>query len=98
MSAYCLFQNISISDESKMQEYAEKVMPVTKSFEGRYVVMGGSVEVMEGEWRPAWPVMIKFPSLRHAHDWYSSQDYKSLKELRQSAGEFSAVFLEGVEE
>lgn len=95
MPAYCLFQNIRITDDAKMQEYVEKVKPITESFGGKYVASGGSVDVMEGSWEPVWPVIIEFPTLKNAHDWYKSEVYRPLKELRESAGEFSAVFIEG---
>ncbi|WP_163832783.1 DUF1330 domain-containing protein [Spartinivicinus ruber] len=97
MSAYCLFQNLNITNSDKMQEYAEKVKPITESFGGEYVVMSGSTEVKEGDWSPMLPVIIKFPSIDAANEWYNSEEYAPLKELRESAGEFSAVFMNGVE-
>ena len=96
MPAYCLFQNLKITDPAKMQEYVEKVKPITASFGGEYVVSGGVVEVKEGDWSPAWPVMIVFPTMQRAQEWYRSEEYRPLKELRKAAGEFSAVFMEGV--
>ena len=33
-----------------------------------------------------------------AHEWYESAEYGPLKELRESAGTFSAVFIDGLEE
>ena len=95
MPAYALFQNLEITDPVKMAEYAERVRPVTESFGGRYVVRGGTVDLVEGDWRPSWPVLIEFPSLDDARRWYSSQEYQPLKKLRESAGTFSAVFIEG---
>jgi len=96
MSAYCLFQNLEITDPAKMEEYVEQVRPVTEAFGGRYVVMGGDVEVKEGDWAPTWPVVIQFPSLKAANDWYDSDEYAPLKRLRSSAGQFSAVFIDGL--
>ncbi len=96
MSAYCLFQNLEITEPKKMQEYVTQVKPVTASFGGEYIVSGGEVEVKEGDWQPTWPVMIKFPSLKQARDWYDSEEYQPLKKLRESAGSFSAVFIEGI--
>lgn len=96
MSAYCLFQNLEVTAPEKMQEYVIKVKPITASFGGEYVVSGGTIEVKEGNWQPTWPVLIKFPSLQHAQNWYNSDEYLPLKELRESAGKFSAVFIEGI--
>lgn len=81
-----------------MQEYVEKVKPVTESFGGNYVVSGGDVDVKEGDWAPAWPVMIVFPTMKQAREWYDSEEYRPLKELRESAGKFSAVFIAGIDE
>jgi uncharacterized protein (DUF1330 family) len=94
MSAYCLFQNIKITDPMKMNEYVEKVKPITQSFGGEYVVMGGKTELKEGHWLPILPVIIKFPDMNTANAWYDSEEYQPLKELRKSAGEFSAVFID----
>lgn len=96
MSAYCLFQNLKITNPSKMEEYVRKVMPITESFGGRYVVLGGDVQLKEGDWTPAWPVVIKFPSMQAANEWYNSTEYAPLKALRMAAGEFSAVFIDGI--
>ena len=95
MAAYCLFQNLKITDPAKMGEYAEKVKPITESFGGQYVTAAGTVEVKEGDWSPTSPVIIQFPSLEAANLWYTSAEYAPLKALREAAGEFSAVFMEG---
>jgi uncharacterized protein (DUF1330 family) len=96
MPAYCLFQNLRITNPSLMEDYVRQVKPITESFGGQYIVMGGQVDVKEGEWAPVFPVMIEFPTMEAANAWYNSPDYAPLKDLRLSAGEFSAVFIEGV--
>ncbi len=96
MSAYCLFDNVEVTDLAKLQEYKARVAPVVEQYGGRYVVLGGQVDLMEGAWKPAYPVMIEFPTLEHAHRWYDSEEYRELKALRLSAGRFNAVFIAGV--
>jgi uncharacterized protein (DUF1330 family) len=96
MPAFCLFQNLNITDPSKMEQYVENVPPITKSFGGEYVVMGGESQVKEGTWSPTMPVLIQFPTLEAANAWYNSEEYAPLKKLRESAGEFSAVFIKGI--
>ena len=95
MTAYCLFQNLEITDMDKMQTYATTVEPITNAFGGKYVTKAGEVDVKEGNWAPTYPVIIKFPSLEAANIWYDSEEYAPLKALRESAGRFSAVFIEG---
>lgn len=41
MSACCLFQNLKITNRVNMEEYVQKVNPITESFGGRYVVLRG---------------------------------------------------------
>ena len=62
----------------------------------KYLVIGGSIDSVEGTWRPAFPVLIEFPSLEQAHRWYNSEEYRELKELRLAATKGHAVFRAGV--
>lgn len=96
MSAYCLFDNLEVIDAEKMEDYKQRVRPVVEQYGGRYVVIGGAMERMEGSWQPAFPVMIEFPSLDQARRWYDSPEYRDLKALRLSAVRSNAVFMEGL--
>jgi uncharacterized protein (DUF1330 family) len=96
MAAYCLFDNLEVLDSGKLAQYAQRVKPVVERYGGRYLVLGGKVEVMEGQWRPTFPVVLEFPSLERAHAWYSSDEYRELKALRLSAVRSTAVFIEGL--
>ena len=94
MPAYCLFDNLEITDPERLERYKAGVAPVVTRYGGRYVVLGGQVHRVEGEWGPTFPVLIEFPSLRKAREWYDSEEYRPWRELRQGAGRFNAVFLE----
>lgn len=88
--------NLEVIDAAKLEEYKQKTAPLVEQYGGRYVVLGGKVDRMEGSWRPTFPVMIEFPSLERAHEWYASADYARLKALRLSAVRSNAVFMEGL--
>lgn len=96
MSAYCLFDNLEVTDRAKLEEYKARVAPVVERHGGRYVVLGGEIDLVEGDWKPAFPVLIEFPSLAQARRWYDSEEYRELKALRLAAGRFNAVFLQGL--
>jgi uncharacterized protein (DUF1330 family) len=96
MAAYCLFDNVKVTDVAKLAEYKDRTAPVVAQYQGRYLVVGGPVDLVEGVWRPTFPVMLEFPSLAQAHRWYDSAEYRPLKALRHSAGQFNAVFIEGL--
>ena len=96
MAAYCLFDNLEVFDGGKLEEYKSRVAPLVERYGGRYVVLGGKVNIMEGQWRPTFPVMIEFPSIDRAQAWYASDEYRELKALRLAAVRSSAVFIEGL--
>ncbi len=96
MAAYFLIDLLEITDAAGMQEYRKHIRPMVEKFGGRYLIAGGRVDVVEGSWRPAFPVLLEFPSMQDARRWYDSEDYRALKELRLRASRGDAVFIEGV--
>lgn len=96
MAAYCFFDNLEVNDLAKLKEYKKKVRSVIEKFGGRYVIMGGKMDVLEGDWQPWYPVIIEFPSYERAMNWYHSDQYKELKALRHSAVNCNVVFMEGL--
>ena len=95
MPAYFLVDTREIKDAAKLEEYRARVSPVVEKFGGRYLSIGGPFEVVEGTWRPVYPVLIEFPSMELARRWYDSEDYRELKQLRLAATASSGVFLAG---
>jgi uncharacterized protein (DUF1330 family) len=95
MPAYFLVDILEVSDAAKMEEYKKQVGAVVEKFGGRYLIVGGAAEVVEGAWRPTFPVLIQFPSREQARRWYDSEEYRPLKALRLAASRANSVFLEG---
>ena len=93
MPAYALFDNVHVTDPDVLNQYKAEVLPVVERFGGRYVVMGGEWETLEGDWSPTYPVMIEFPDMAAARAWYHSDDYRSLRDLRHRAATVNAVLL-----
>jgi uncharacterized protein (DUF1330 family) len=96
MAAYCFFDVLAIKDPVKMEAYRSRVFQTVEAYGGRYVVIGGKLDVVEGTWQPVYPVIIEFPSLEQAHRWYNSEEYRELKALRSEAADCHAVFIEGL--
>lgn len=94
--AYCLFDNLEVLDAEKLEDYTTRAAPVVERFGGRYLVIGGKAQVVEGDWAPVFPVMIQFPSLARAFEWYESEEYRDLKHLRHEAVRCNAVFIESI--
>ena len=97
MLAYVFFDILEVIDQKKTEEYGRRIGSTVEQFGGRYLVRGGRVHVMEGDWSPVRAVIIEFPGLEQAYHWYESEEYKELRALRLGAAKLNAVFIEGVE-
>jgi len=95
MSAYSLVDIREIKDAAKMEEYKARVTPVGEKFGGRYLVIGGPLEAVEGSYQPLFPVLIQFPTTDKARRWYDSEEYRDLKHLRWAANVSNGVFMAG---
>lgn len=96
MPAYCLFDNVEVTDHEALDEYASQTLPTIEAHGGRYRVIGGPVEVKEGVSMVHFPVLIEFPTLDAANAWYESPEYGRLRSIRHGAGRFNAVFFAGL--
>lgn len=93
MGAYALFDNRSVEDEAGLEEYRSKVKAVVERYGGRYVVVGGDWETLEGRRSLTFPVLIEFPDAAAARAWYHSDDYRPLRDLRQRSATVDAVLM-----
>ena len=96
MPAYALFDNVEVTDAAGLEEYKEKVAPVVERFGGRYVVLGGELETLEGEPQLRFPVLIEFPDAAAAKAWHDSDEYRPLLELRKRSVKVNATILPGL--
>lgn len=94
MTAYCLWDVREVHDEDALDEYVRRVTETVEALGGEYVVIGGPWEVVEGDWRPTFPVLIVFPTIERAHAWYDSEEYRPLRDLRMRAAACDAVFMD----
>jgi uncharacterized protein (DUF1330 family) len=62
-------------------EYLEKVEATFKPYGGRWLVLDGQVEVLEGAW-PGSAVLMEFPDRETAKKWYLSPEYQEILHLR----------------
>jgi uncharacterized protein (DUF1330 family) len=87
---------VDVTNADAYQEYSRQVPATIAKYGGRYLVRAGKHEVREGEWRGTRTVILEFPSLARALEWYNSPEYKPLRPLRQANSNASIAFFEGV--
>lgn len=95
MAAYVIV-NDEIVDESTFSEFRERIGATVEAHGGRYLVRGGNVEVVEGNWSADRVVVVEFADVGAAKAWLDSAEYSELKELRQRSANANVIVVEGV--
>ncbi len=94
MTAY-LVSHMKVSDAERYQEYTKVAAGPLQAAGGR-VVARGPIETIEGDWRDGRIVIIEFPSMEAAQNFYGSASYQRSIEARHGTTEFfDAVLVPG---
>ena len=94
MSGYLIAQ-LNMTDKESFKLYAESVPELVKKFGGKYLVRAGEFKSMQGKWDFTRNVIIEFPTYEKALEWYNSDLYKPLKELRQKGSRGNIIIIKG---
>ena len=94
MSAYIIVR-VDIEDWDAYGEYMLHTPRVVAKFGGRFIARGGDMQTLEGPEESLRLVLIEFPSLQHAEDFYESDEYSEIKQIRADAGEAQFVAIDG---
>jgi len=95
MPAYFIV-DVEVTDPAGFEEYRKLVPGTVQKYGGRFLVRGGAVETLEGDWQPKRVVVLEFPSLEQAKRWYNSEDYRDPKALRFKTARTKLILVEGV--
>jgi uncharacterized protein (DUF1330 family) len=95
MPAYVI-AHIDVKDPVRYEDY-KAMSPVSiKKFGGRFIARGGQTEVLEGTWQPKRLVLLEFPSVEVARQWWASDDYAPAKALRQATSNGDMIIVDGL--
>jgi uncharacterized protein (DUF1330 family) len=95
MSAYVISE-IERADPGLMPSYRALAGPSIEKFGGRYVARGGQIDAIEGGWRPKGLVILEFPSIAKAREWYASPDYAEALAISRRALARRLIFVESL--
>ena len=59
------------------------------------MVRAGEYTEVEGKWKYSRNVVIKFPSYEKALEWYNSEEYKPIKQIRLDNAETNGIIIKG---
>ena len=95
MAAYVIVE-VTITDNELYEEYKKLTPAAIAAFDGKFVVRGGQSESLEGDWNPQRVVVLEFPTIDRAKEWWNSKLYSAAKTIRQKAGITKMLVVAGV--
>jgi uncharacterized protein (DUF1330 family) len=95
MTAYLIVET-DITDPEQYEQYKAASPGAIAAFGGRFIVRGGDLAVLEGEWTPKRLVVVEFDDLETAKRFYESPEYQAAIKLREGAANLNMVAVEGV--
>lgn len=87
---------VNVTDPERYEDYRRLVLPTITAFGGRFAARGGRTEVLEGTLSPGRVVIVEFPTLERAKEWWSSPEYSKAKAIRQATSDGTLIVVEGV--
>lgn len=95
MSAYVISE-VEIVDESAAKNYMKFAETSIVEYGGQYLVRGAEAEVMEGDPTNRKIVIVEFPTMKRAREWYASAAYNKALQFRDRALNRQLIFVDGV--
>jgi uncharacterized protein (DUF1330 family) len=97
MPAYVIVET-DVHDPEQYERYKAASPGAVHSGGGRFVVRGGELATLEGDWSPSRLVILEFPDLEAAKRWYESEEYVEARKLREGAANLNMVAVQGLDE
>jgi uncharacterized protein (DUF1330 family) len=95
MPAYVIVE-IEIHEPIEYEEYKKLTPSSIAAYDGKFVVRGAQTESLEGDWKPQRLVVLEFPSVARAKEWWSSEEYAFPKSIRQRTAKTKMLVVEGL--
>jgi uncharacterized protein (DUF1330 family) len=94
VTAYVIAE-VEIDDPHTYAAYRAQTPGVVAKYGGTFIVRGGEVQSLEGDWQPGRLVVIAFPDMATAQRFYDSPDYQAIVGLRHQAARSRLIIVDG---
>jgi uncharacterized protein (DUF1330 family) len=95
MTAYSLSE-VEVRNPAAFEQYRTLAAASIAQYGGRYLVRGGSSQLVEGGPAPKTMIVVEFPSMESLREWYASAEYAQALSVRDVALDRRLIFLDGV--
>jgi uncharacterized protein (DUF1330 family) len=95
MPAYVIVE-VDVTDPERYERYKAATPAAIAAGGGRFLVRGGVLTVLEGDWQPPRLVVLEFEDLAAAERWYGSDAYQAAKKLREGGATMRMIAVQGL--
>ncbi len=95
MPAFVIVE-IEVRDPEAYENYKSLAPVSIEAYGGRFIARGGATESLEGDWAPERIVVLEFPSLKRARQWWASPEYSDAKAIRMRAAQTRMIATDGI--
>lgn len=95
MAAYIVVQ-VNVHNPEAYEEYRKRVPATLALYDGKFLVRGGKVETLEGDWTPQRFVLLEFPTFERAKEWHASPEYQEIVGIRYDNSDGQMIVVQGV--
>ena len=88
--------DLDIHNPELYARYVNSVADIVRLYCGRYLVRGGKVIQMNGDWHPQRLVVIEFENIEKLSQCYASPEYREIAPLREQSSRSNSIVVEGV--
>ncbi len=96
MTQAYIVADVDVADPDAYAAYTAQVPACLAAFEGRFVVRAGVVTSLEGPPPAGRVVILEFPSMAQAQEFWNSPAYRAIVPVRQGCSTARIFMVEGV--
>ncbi len=94
MAVYLIVE-IRINDLATYSRYVDRVSDIVQRHGGRYLVRGGKVAPLSGDWEPERIILVEFDTTEQVEKCFGSTEYLELAPLREQSTTTRAIIVDG---
>lgn len=96
MPSYAIAQLRDVAMNPEIVAYLEAIDATLDPFGGRFLIHGGPLTRVEGDWPAGDLIVIVFPDREALDGWYASPAYQRILPLRMGNAEGDVILVDGV--
>ena len=90
-----LIIDVIVHDAEIYAQYVQQVPDLVEKYGGSYLVRGGEVFPVSGDWYPQRIILIEFDAIEQVQEFFTSPEYQALVPLRERSTNSRAIIVEG---